>query len=558
VQVLQPWEDASSGQPREFEQPVPFVRVALDGSENVLFEVDGWPAAFTKTVGKGKVLFTTLGADAWHRPRLPREPRAPYDTFQNLPVPLRPLERLAVELHPDRDQGGVQAADLTPLLNAEIGYTVLGLPTVAVVLIGFAALLLAAGWLIRHSRRSGAAGWLVPAFAVAAAGLLAALGTAKRQAVPPTAGTASVVEVAPGSGEAAVDGVFAVYRPDPGPTHLAAEHGGNIDLDVAGLEGQSRRRVQTDLDDWHWEGLALPAGVRTGPFRATMDVAGLAASARFGPGGLEGRLTTGPFRELSDHILLTPARRAFGVRVADDGAIASGPNDALPPGQYMSSTVLSDRQQRRQEVYRQFFSRPVPRHLEGRSILLAWSETANPPFVTEPGDRAVGATLLMVPVQFERPPADSPVLIPSGFVPYSAVIHGRPVRPTLEASSPVHNRLRFELPRSALPLQVERATLTVRVRAPSRRVSVQGYDAEKTIALKEADSPIDPIRVDVTDPRFLQPDSEGCLYLGVEIGGRLGANAAEEDARNAELDELWRIESIGLEVVGRTQANNGK
>jgi hypothetical protein len=150
------------------------------------------------------------------------------------------------------------------------------------------------------------------------------------------------------------------------------------------------------------------------------------------------------------------------------------------------------------------------------------------------------------------------VTIPSGFVPYAAVIHGRPVRPTLQGSNAGQNRLRFELPRSVLPLKVERASLLVRVRAPSRKVSVLGYDGENSIALKEIESPIDPLRVVVTDPRFLQPDSEGCLYLGLDISGRVGASSADPEARDVELDEVWRIESIGLEVSGRTEMNNGK
>ena len=63
------------------------------------------------------------------------------------------------------------------------------------------------------------------------------------------------------------------------------------------------------------------------------------------------------------------------------------------------------------------------------------------------------------------------------------------------------------------------------------------------------ESPIDPIRVDVTDPRLVTPDAAGYLYLGVEMGERAGSGG-RRNATHVELDETWRIESLGLEVVG--------
>src|SRR5206468_688035 len=94
------------------------------------------------------------------------------------------------------------------------------------------------------------------------------------EAVPPTATAAAVLDVSPGAEEAAATGLFAVYRPESGPAVVSARHGGWLDLDVTGLDGQTRRRVQTDLDAWQWDGLAFPAGVRTGRRPAARPVPG--------------------------------------------------------------------------------------------------------------------------------------------------------------------------------------------------------------------------------------------------------------------------------------------
>ena len=47
------------GEPHD--RPVEFVRVLLPARERVAHTIDGWPAWFTRRVGRGKVVFSTLG-----------------------------------------------------------------------------------------------------------------------------------------------------------------------------------------------------------------------------------------------------------------------------------------------------------------------------------------------------------------------------------------------------------------------------------------------------------------------------------------------------------------
>jgi hypothetical protein len=534
---------------REFDDPVPFVRVALGGAETELYDVDGWPAAFTQPLGRGKVVVTTLGGAAWFRPRGPRDRPSKFEHYPHLPVALPALDRLAAVIYPEPQTDSFQPTDLAPLVTADIGYSVIGRETVALIL-GAAALgLLGVGLVVRRSRRPGLTGWLGPAAMMVAAGVLVTLAAARREAVPPTTGAAVVLDVTPGNDEAAATGLFAIYRPESGPVELVANDGGRLELDAAGLEGQTHRRVQTDLDTWHSDGLTLPAGVRTGPFRASVPTGPVRAVAKFGPDGTTGRLTTGRFRDPADPVLLTRSNEAVVVRLAADGSFSASSNDALPPGQFMAETVLTDQQQRRQEVLRKLLAKPTPRYLEGRDLLLVWAEPTESPFTAGAADRTVGTALLTIPVEFERPAAGERVTVPAEFVPFTAMVNGRPVRPVTEANQAVAMRLRFRLPSSVLPMTVERATLRAKVRASSRKFAVVGYAGEQVVRLRQVESPIDPVRVDITDPRLLTPDADGYVYLGVEVGERVGS--ASGDAKFVELDEKWRIESLGLEVVGR-------
>ena len=542
VQLLRLKGDPVAVAARDLEQPVDLVRVLPSEADRVLHTVNGWPASFTRQVGRGKVLFTTLGPRGWHRPRTILDPASPFPTVPELPVPFLALAELAAELRPRFATHPFTAENLRPLLNEEIGYTVIERRTVAAILGAFVLALIVLGIGLRRSRRPELVGGLGPAAAVMAAGLFLVLGEASRQAVPPTIAVAELVDPVLGTGEAAVNGLFAVYRPDSGLAQIGARRGAVLDLDAAGLEGQTRRRVQTEADAWHWDQLALPAGVRSGPFRATARTGRMTAVARFGPDGIEGRLDAGDFRNPADAIIIGPAREPVAVRLAAGGSFVVRTADALAAGQFLAGTVLTDRQQRRQTVYRQLLTGPWPEHMEGRDLLLAWAEPPEIPFTAAEGARTVGTALLMIPLEFERPAAGVRVTVLPAFLPYRRVAEGGLGQPTLDATTPVDMRLRFQLPASVLPLTVERVTFVARAKTPGWRFSVAGYADGKLVPLHSADSPVEPVRVEIADPRVLQLDPQGGLHLNVAVGNGGAAG----------LDTRWKIESMTLEIVGRT------
>jgi hypothetical protein len=545
-----PADDPTQVQAQEFEQPVDLVRVLLSGTETVHFEANGWPAAFSQSLGRGRVVFTTLGGPGWSRPRTPRDPASPFENVRDLPVPLGPFVGLAGLIYPEPQPETFRSEDLTPLLTAEIGYEVVGRRTAAAILGGFVLAVLGLGIWLRRSRTPELIGLLGPAAAVAAAGIFVVTGAASRRAVPPTAASVAVVEVAPETGEAALRGLFAVYYPESGAVQFGSERGGEVELDATGLDGQTRRRIQTDLGAWHWENLAFPSGVRLGPFRSTAR-AEVAAVGRFGPAGLEGKLTTGMFRNPADAVILTRAGATVAVRLDADGSYRADSGDVLPTDQYLSGAVLTDRQQRRQDVYRRFLAKPWPAHFEGRDLFLVWADAGDVPFIAGGAERTVGIALLVVPLELTQPASGDAVTVPSGFVPYAAITEGRSHRPTLERTSPVRTRLRFQLPPSVHPLAVERATLSAKVRAPGRKFTLTGFTDGQPVVLHETLSPIGPVRVEITDPRFLRPDAAGGLTVELAVSERVGTDGRVAPTRTDDPEAKWQIESLGLEVVGR-------
>ncbi len=548
---------------RDHEHPVPFVRVALTGRETVHHFVDAWPASFSIRAGRGRILVTTLGAAGWYRPRVTvaapappgrrpfpassLDPPSPYPAIPDLPVALDALLELSSDLKPTDIP--FRLDDLTPLVQDEIGYRVPERGSVALLLGAFVAALAGIGVVLRRSRRTEIVGWLVPGAALGVGAIFVLASASARHAIPPTAAVAEIVDAVPGSGEVARAGVFAAYQPSPGPLSLAAPNGGILDFDFDGLDGQNRIRVQTDRDAWHYEKLAMPAGVRLGQYRGART-AQVRAVAAFGPDGLRGRLETTDYLDPADALLVARNRDATAARFASDGTFQIGPGDELARGQFLAGAVLGDRQQARQRIYRQLFGegdgKVVPDHYDAGDVLLAWTRPAELPFATGDGARMVGASLLAVPVEYENPPPGTAVLLPRAFLPYRRWLDGRPRAPTLDSTRPVDMRLRFQLPRSVLPISIEKATFVAKVRAPSRRVLVHGYEGDRTTKLLEAVEPTAPLRVEITDPNLLKVDAAGGLHVGLAITGDANLGAI--------LESFWYIDSIQLEIAGRTVA----
>jgi hypothetical protein len=384
--------------------------------------------------------------------------------------------------------------------------------------------------------------------------VLLVLGEASRQAVPPTVAVGQIVEASPGTDEIAVHGRLALYRPSSGPLAAGATRGGLFELDTAGLEGQTRRLVLTDLDAWHWEDLALPAGVRLGSFKHTARIGEpVTAVAHFGPEGLEGRLKAGPFTSsLSDAVLRVPKGRFVAVGLKPGGEFRAGSGDILPAGQFLTGAVLSDRQQQRQQLYRALLDtseKPEAGGQGGPSSLLAWAEPIDMGFTLVPGARRTGDALLVVPLRLERSAPGTRVTVPGPFVQCRRMREQMASVLTRESQLAADMHLRFQLPAEVLPQKVEQARLVMRIRAPSRRIVVAGRAGGTLVELHRVESPTDPIRVVLTDPRLLRLDDKGGLHVNVNIGERLKGGATED--RNAP-DQKWKIDYIELEVSGRT------
>jgi hypothetical protein len=458
---------------------------------------------------------------------------------------LIPFQFLASELHPPPERPAFNAADLLSYVTEQISYSVVARRTVLLVFVllfvvlSVFTLFLARRHLLEHL------GWLGPVVALAAAGVFIGLGKLSRGSVPPTLAVIQVVDAAAGVNEVQTTGCLAVYQPSRGTSSVGAEQGGTFELDLAGLEGRVIRRVQTDLDRWHLENLDLPAGVRVAPFRHTEPTqAPMAATARFGPDGVRGWVWPGPFRQWEDLLLTTPGQHTLAVHQDESGSFGVGSEDELPAGQVIASGLLTDRQRAHQRLYEQLLAEPQPRYVAHRSLLLAWAQPVDMHFALLPDARTTGAALLVIPLRFERTPPGERVTIPAAFVDCRRIASdGRPLPPAMESPLAANLRLRFQIPSSAFPLIVENARLNLKLNAPGREIIVSAFAGRDMVPVHRLSSPFIAEQIEISEPALLRPDEHGALYLNLAVGEMRGAGVQQE---------LWRIETVGLEVRGRT------
>jgi len=550
---IQPVVQARDNRPAaaaQYEQPVDFVRVVVSDMD-VTHTVNNWPAAFCRNVGRGRVVFTTVGAKAWLERRGSarggRKPKGSTDF-----VPIAELEELPILLR--RRQMSLESKELVPYLSEQIGYRIVSRTHVFAILGAFCAGLSLVGLFLAKVRRLEYMGWIAPIAAVATAAPVLLLGVQSTQTVPPTIGQMQIVEVSDVADRITATGVMALYRPSTATTLLGAGEGGVLVPDASAVHGATRRMVWTDLNRWYWESLRLPAGVQTAPFRRSATLAEpVEARGTFTSAGFEGRLT-GSIESPSDAVIAIPGQPRLAVTIEGNAVIASS-EDLLARRQYIAGGLLTDEQGRRQSIYRQLIRETrTDESLLTRPTMFAWSRPVDMQFELPSDARQLGSALWSIPLRIEPPEPGTRVVVPSPFVRYRPVrgTHGEGISALFDyrtgewinAKLDSRTWLRFSVPQEILPISLDRARMTIDLNAPGRKLEIVCLTNGQNTTLFTKDNPIGRIQTDITDPSVLEVDETGGFRLGIFVVGLVDIPKNEQKAN-------WKIDSLQLEVAGR-------
>jgi hypothetical protein len=563
----------------EYDQPVDLVRVIASGVD-VPFTINGWPAAFWKTFGSGRVLVTTLAPRGWMRARTPADPELPR-TILLLPgageaqrfVPLPPMAAMAKEFFPQTGVPATYSRLLEPGVGEYIGYSIpprwLIMGLLGVFIAAVAGLEI---WLLGR-RTFLPLDWLSSALAIGVAGLLLVVGVRNRHAIPMTAAEVEFVEAIPGSDDVRSEGAVALYNPESSPSVIGTTGGGRLIPDLTGLEGTAKRIVWQGLDTWNWENLSLGAGERRGT-QTKIELLPERFDARgtFGPEGLTGQLSA-PGVSLPGDALIATRRGRIGVDLGPDGVFRAPVANLFGPDQYLAAGLLSDEQDRRRMIYSRILPEFFREDQSGRPSLFLWGERRGAGFAFEKDRILLGASLIAIPLALDRPPAGTPVRVPDLFLPFRNTTQpdGSPSSPLwdhrrqewMESTRPGTAWFRFQLPAELLPIDLTGARIVITVSGPVGRVELsalrrpenKGERAEaprgEAVSVKTWNAPVGTLSAaEITDAALLQLDGAGGLVLGLSAGEPVSPDAAGVPGLPGSKLSAWRIEHLSVEVSG--------
>ncbi|RLT21015.1 MAG: hypothetical protein DWI28_00190 [Planctomycetota bacterium] len=543
---------------QEYEQPVEFVRMVVSDVD-VAYSIDGWPAAFWKNCGDGRLLVTTLGPQGWMRRRVASERGTPDLGKYAL---LAPLQNLVPAFFLPRPVPLLSEEMLEPQMREYVGYSIPSRLLVGSLLIGLSVLLAGLGFCLWRARRLELMGLIGPGLSLSVSLVLVLVGQHQRSAVPASVTSLQFVQAVSGTDDIRVQGVAGLFAPEAGAATVSGEQGGWLMPEMTGLKGTTRRMVWTDLGTWHWENLLETAGLRSATFRHSGTTSErIEARATFGPTGVVGRLYGSAGHAPADVLLATRDGR-IGVDIQDDRTFVAPAENVFTSEQFLSAGFLTDEQNRRRRTLQQLLTNPQRREYPAAAQLFFWSDPWDLGFRFGERSQSFGATLVAVPVRWERPPAGTEVAISAPLLPYRATIGpDGELPPALwdakqhtwqEKAAPSSTWLRFQVPAVLLPLRIQRARLTIQVAGPVGKLEIAAHRAPDIVTLKTWIDPVGTLAVDISDAELLNVSADGGLLLRVSGGDPDRPELTNADLQLGEKRSYWQIELLTLDLHGKT------
>ncbi len=570
-------QEQESGGPHEFDYPVEHVRVLADGVE-VVHEVNGWPASFAKTVGRGRILFTTMGNPAWIRERTDDDPRAEPEYSSDF-VSNQSLVELIDQWMIEIDPVPLVADDFEPLLATQVGYQVPARSTILSVLWLFCGALLLIGlWLRRtqrhdipktgvgsrnlFGRRSELLAIVGPGLALMAAVPIVILGQSSRNSIPASVNVAEFVQVMPATSTLQSIGTAAIFAPDAETIDLSASQGRIVLPPQDDSAGTVRQMIQTDFGQSRWGELTINTGLQ---FFTTFQNRPLdqpiSATVSFGPDGVSGFLQTGHFAEPQDVVIASRAADVLAVEMDETNHFSGGIANALAPGVYVGGSLLTDQQVTRQDLYRSLFkAKPASRYPRD-PVLLVWMRPNDLNLDCPEGFSANNCSLVAVPLDYRATPPGTDVMIPSPFLTYDVVVTDTGSKSTAydqrtaswrESLQPGQTLLRVNIPDAVKPLTLKQVNIEIKLQAPSYDVGILAGNRESLANVTSIRDAAGTYKLTLTDSAQLQLDSDGNYHVKLDVrpGGDEGTGVAANKA--------WKVDFLRLEMLGRTTESVNK
>lgn len=528
-------------EPRYFEEPADFVRLSAPGWQ-VLQTHQGWPVSLSRRVGHGLVMLTTMSHTG---------------LVQIDNSPTLPLEELARVFLRPKDVSPVTAGTMKPYLNAQIGYSVVSRNVVAGLLAVFIVLLAVAAVALRRGEKSH---WSIAsgaALSLAAAGVLLVIGAAKREGVPLTQASSQFVRVSPSQDHALISGSMSLYTPRDGEGGLWSAGGGLGWPEMSGQSGEVRM-MWTDTDKWEYVGLK-PAGgtVKFASFDASVKVSSKTrVICRLTESGLEGVIEHPPGQDAGvsfEDAVVTSSQGLVPIALNNDMKFRL--KDGVPrlSGRFLLGNLDLQTRRARQEIYNRIaFAKAHSTTSDDDLNLYIWGSALPSPVMMVKDGNHRDSALYEFPLEIEPVAPGTKVRIPPSLIAVNEVrglsnvvinTPGTAPGTKIDQSMAGMTTFRFQMPREAMPLDVESGKLHLMIDAPDRAVEVSlsrpdetpkweklapGLSVEQALDLAAIGTPV--------------VSADGGLIVRLRVG--------EPSTFDPSRPPIWSLRQIALELTG--------
>jgi hypothetical protein len=528
---------------RTFSEPIPWVRVVADSGE-VIWSIDGWPAAIATNYGRGRILVTTIAPAAF----INKDAKETALIASSAEFVDKLFKSKAASLV-TRDQAIATASQ-------QVGYSIPSRNFAIAVVLGFPILLLACGvWLLRRGRGELML-WAVPVAALIACIPAAVMGWSSRSVAPQTVIQQQVVRAIDGETEIVSDGFTTVYTPNSGELALSSTDQ-SIFLPESDPDNRDYRRLMWKSDtDSEWRNMKPPVGMRTGETREVLSLeTPLRAMATFSESGLVGNLQTGSFTNPTDAILsgMSPDRQAVTLETAQWNSSAE---NILAPNEYFTSTLLTQDQLRKAEVFAAMFASErgaAPNQLS----MLYWAQADTSSLqIGDKQTRRDSSVLVVQPVTLTPPEIGRQITIPPVALPYRSVsddegnvgtAYNNGQRTWIQRERGGQVNLEFQVPPVCTPFDVGSAELKIKITAGSRIVTVSGGDSMEVV--ETFISPAKTLTVALPLTRIAR---DGVVRVKLAVSEP--NIKREEGVADVDQDDAWKIDRVFLTLKGARKA----
>ncbi|MFW6060676.1 MAG: hypothetical protein ACODAQ_10880, partial [Phycisphaeraceae bacterium] len=549
------WEDETRDV--QSDHGIRMVRTLVPDDVEVLHRVGGYPASMRRPVGRGELLVTTLGPEAWLDP--PDE-----QAEDDNPVASKALGELRV-LFSMRDLSEEHSDAVTsafrPFVTDQIGYSILDRGSVASVLAVFIVALIAAGTLLAWRGRLEMIGVVGAATAIVAAAVLYLIGLTHHGNLPPSIAEVQLADTSIDQPYARTESTVGIFLPaNLGGDRGLRGTGGVMWPSSVDQLGRTFRLIWTDRNQWEIPPANASLGPRTvhtlsGEHAQRLDTP-VYATLRFNDDGtLVGHVRPGPYTQWEDGVVATAQGRMAVRFEREEGDESERPRFEVRPQrlgdeQFIAGGTVTTEQQRRQRIYRTLAE---TRGFPPEPMLLAWVGGGTTGIDLAPTDetsRRSGETLLIAPLRVQRPAPGTRLTVPESLM---RVTRARDVASEYRSISfytedsgwnyplrfPTKGLMRYQPPTGVGRLAIESATVTLDLRAPGWpfELFVMRNGRERTVHRGEGST--GPITVELAGNDVPMMNDDGSFYIGLSMIAPPGTAS-----------DTWALRRMGVSITG--------